>query len=141
MKAPSLALAAVALALPASLYAAPLPPGQWQRLFARDVERTLGRAVLVDTASIRIAGNTRTYIEANVLQSRRGAYPKGTTLYYRRAVNCAGGRHRIVSWSIVAPDGRTIGSGTNSSPQSGALQWDTAQGKVLGYVCRGILPR
>ena len=121
--------------------AGPIQQGVWHRVFALDIERTLGRSVLVDTASMRAGGLGRSFKQAETLLSDQGSWSRGTTIYSRRSVNCATLQSTTYSWTALAPSGAQVSSGTVPAPKVSAMQWDSAQGKVLGFVCKGIKPR
>ena len=115
--------------------------GQWVQVFPSDVERTLGRSVRVDAASVAAGGLGRQFRQAVVLLRAQGAYPAGTAIYALRSVNCTAGQALTYRWSAVGPAGAVLGGQTYASPQVQTVHWDTQDGKVLKFVCQGILPR
>lgn len=116
------------------------PGGRWVRLFTPNIENTLGRSIRVDAASITAGGLGRTFREADVLVNATGKYPRGTTQYSLRSVDCLGGRVRLEQWQLVGPRGVTLGSSTTPGlPQR--VAWDKEDGMVVRYVCKGIVPR
>lgn len=134
-------------ALAAALFASPALPadqdpraGSWQRIFPLDVERALGRSISVDVASVVPGGLGRTFREAELLLRDHGGYPRGTAFYHQRSVDCAGGRVATARTLAVAADGRALGAFAGEGTV-GRVHWDSQDGKVLGFVCRGILPR
>lgn len=114
--------------------------GTWVKVFALDVERTLGRSVRVDTASVVPGGLGRTFRQAEVMNRANRAYPRGTTRFALRSVDCTGGRVVTTQWQVVGPTGTALGTSVGAG-SIGRINWDSEDGKVLRYVCQGILPR
>lgn len=139
----ALAAAAFALALvPAAGGAQVLATtaGKWVRIFVLDVERTIGRSVRVDAASVAPGGLGVNFRQAEVMNRASRAYPRGTTRFSARSVDCAGSRVVTTQWQVVGPKGTALAA----SPGPGAVtrvQWESEDGKALRYVCTGILPR
>ncbi|WP_067734524.1 hypothetical protein [Novosphingobium naphthalenivorans] len=115
--------------------------GQWVQVFPNDVERATGRSVRVDAASVAAGGLGVQFRQAAVLLRAEGSYPYGTTIYALRSVNCAAGLQATYQWSAVGPSGAVLGTQTIASPTAQQIHWDTQDGKVLKFVCQGILPR
>lgn len=115
--------------------------GQWYQVFPTDVESAIGHSVRVDAASITTGGLGRQFRQANVLLRAEGSYPYGTVIYAARSVNCAASQQVTYSWSAVSPTGAVLSSQTSASPQVQTVHWDSEDGKVLRFVCNGILPR
>ncbi|MCT2399251.1 hypothetical protein [Novosphingobium mangrovi (ex Huang et al. 2023)] len=136
-------LLAALVAVPAAAETAPLTlqTGQWYRIFSPDVERAIGRSVRVDAASVGPGGLGRQFRQVGVLLRKEGTYPKGTAIYARRSVNCQGGLKLTYEWSAVTPAGVAIGGQTYATPRVEKIHWDSQDGKVLRFVCQGILPR
>jgi len=136
-------LLAALVATPAAAQTATLTlqTGQWYQVFANDIERATGRSVRVDAASVVPGGLGRQFRQATVLLRKEGAYPRGTVFYTQRSVNCQAGRKMTHHWSAVAPNGAMIGDQVFASPVLEAVHWDSQDGKVLKFVCQGILPR
>lgn len=132
------AIAAPALAATADITQA---AGRWYRVFAGDVERAIGRSVRVDAASVANGGLGRQFRQASVLLYAQGSYPRGTTIYALRSVNCAAGQQATHIWRAIGPTGAVLGGQTSTSPAARTVHWDTQDGKVLKFVCQGILPR
>lgn len=114
--------------------------GRWVRLFAVDVERMLGYGVRVDRASIVAAGQSRRFRELTVMLDPAGTYPRGTMMFRQRSVDCARGLVATAQWQVIGPNG-AAGAGSRTAGQVARIAWDTADGKVLRYVCHGVLPR
>ncbi|MCJ2188877.1 hypothetical protein [Novosphingobium beihaiensis] len=136
-------LLAAAIAAPATAATVELTvqAGQWVQVFANDVERATGRSVRVDTASVAAGGLGRQFRQASVLLRAQGPYPYGTTIYALRSVNCAAGQQATHQWSAVAPSGAVLGGQAYASPPVQKIHWDSQDGKVLKFICQGILPR
>jgi hypothetical protein len=115
--------------------------GQWSAMFAPDVARAIGRQVNVDVASIAVNGTARSFRQAAVLLRDESAFARGTTIYALRTVDCQSGITRDGRWSAVAPDGSALGGSAASAQSFAQVRWDSADGKVLRFVCQGILPR
>ncbi|EJL33850.1 hypothetical protein [Novosphingobium sp. AP12] len=135
----ALALCALAAA-PAAAQTLATTAGSWVKVFALDVERTLGRSVRVDTASIVPGGLGRTFRQAEVMNRASRAYPRGTTRFALRSVDCTGGRVVTSAWQVVGPTGTALGTSAGASTVV-RVNWDSEDGKVLRYICQGILPR
>lgn len=114
--------------------------GKWVRIFAMDLERTIGRSVRVDAASVVRGGLGVNFREAEVMGRASGAYPRGTTRFSARSVDCTRGRVVTTQWQAIGANGRSLASSTGATAVM-PVQWDSADGKVLRYVCTGILPR
>jgi hypothetical protein len=136
----SAALALVATAPALGATAAIPTAGKWVRLFAPDVERVLGRSVRVDAASVATGGLGRTFREAEVMLNATANTPRGTTALSVRSVDCSGGRVVTTRWQVLGPTGSVLASSTGASGVT-RIAWDSRDGKVLRYVCQGILPR
>lgn len=138
-----LLLAAALIAAPAAAANAQLTvaAGQWVQVFANDVARTIGRTVRVDAASVAAGGLGVQFRQAATMLRAERPYPYGTTIYALRSVNCAAGLQTTHQWSAIAPTGAVLGAQTLASPAAQKIHWDTPDGKVLKFVCQGILPR
>lgn len=135
-----MAMLSTVSAMAADTVADTMRAGTWQRIFAIDVERTIGRSVRVDLSSLAAGGLGRSFKQSDTLLGNRGGLPAGATVYYLRSVNCASGANMTHSWIAYAANGTVIAQGSvPSAPQP--TRWDSAEGRVLGYVCKGILPR
>jgi hypothetical protein len=135
----ALVLCALA-ALPVGAQTLATTAGSWVKVFALDVERNLGRSVRVDTASVVPGGLGRTFRQAEVMNRASRAYPRGTTRFALRSVDCTGDRVVTSAWQVVGPTGTALGTSAGASAIS-RVNWDSEDGKVLRYVCQGILPR
>lgn len=132
---------ALVLAVPAPAATTAIPiAGKWVRIFAPDVERVFGRSVNIDAASVAPGGLGRTFREGEVMLNATGGYPRGTTALSVRSVDCKGGRVVTTRWQILGPTGAVLANSTGASGVTG-IAWDSRDGKVLRYVCQGILPR
>jgi len=131
---------ALGLAVPAGAATVAVQAGNWVRLFTRDIENVLGYAVHVDTASIAPGGLGRSFREAEVMLAAHGGYPSGSTLTLQRSVDCAGSRAMTAAWQVTGPTGRALGTSTTPGAVS-RVAWESPDGKVLRYVCTGVLPR
>lgn len=115
--------------------------GNWQRVFALEMEVVLGRQVSIDIASYAPGGLGKQFRQAETLLRDEGIVPRGSTVYSQHSVNCATGQSTTYGWTTVGPTGAVLASRTIANPQVARLQWDSADGRVLGFVCRGIRPR
>lgn len=115
--------------------------GNWQRIFTIEMEVIVGRQVAIDVSSYTAGGLGKQYRQAETLLRNEGNVPRGSTVYSQHSVNCATGQSTTYSWTTVSPTGAVLSSQTIVNPQIAALQWDSAGGRVLGFVCRGIKPR
>ncbi|MFS0848507.1 hypothetical protein AB3M93_03420 [Novosphingobium panipatense] len=115
-------------------------PGNWVRLFNRDMEILIGRTIHVDAASVKAGGLGRTFREIDVLVKARGRLPRGTTQYMLRSIDCGTGRVRLEQWQLFAPDGSSLG-GSTAPGAAQRVRWNKEDGMVIRYVCQGILPR
>ncbi|KHK92418.1 hypothetical protein [Novosphingobium malaysiense] len=136
-------LIAALVAAPAAAETATLTSqtGQWYQVFANDVESAIGRSVRVDSASVAVVGAGRQFRQAEVLLRDEGAYARGTTFYAQRSVNCQSGVTQVQQWSAVGPAGKAVASGALGTSPPRKVHWDSRDGKVLKFVCQGILPR
>lgn len=132
-----LAAPAAAQVLPVQVLTA--PTGQWYQVFAPEIERVIGRSVRVDALSVAAGGLGRTFRQAEVLLWASGQYPRGTTLLSERTVDCTGGRVATTQWQVFGPTGAALGTFSGSGVQR--INWDSQDGKVLRFICQGILPR
>jgi len=114
--------------------------GTWQRVFTTAMEVMVGRRVAIDVSSYAAGGLGKRFRQAEVLLRNEGNVPRGSTVYSQHSVNCATGQSTIHGWTTVGPTGAVLSSQTIASPQIATLQWDSADGRVLGFVCRGIKP-
>lgn len=137
-----LALLAIA-ASPAAADTASLTvqAGEWIQLFTPDVERVIGRSIRVDAASVVIAGTTRSFRQAEVLLRAEGVYPRGTTIYAQRSVDCRAGYAAVVQWSAIDATGRLLAGGAPGVSAVTKVHWDSPDGKTVKFACQGILPR
>lgn len=114
--------------------------GNWVKVFSLDVERALGRSTRIDTTSVVAGGIGRTFREAQVMLNASGRYARGSTAFLARSVDCRGSRVVTTQWRVIGPTGTVLGTSTGVGTV-GRVVWDSEDGKVLRYVCRGILPR
>ncbi|HUD27990.1 MAG TPA: hypothetical protein VMQ93_03900 [Novosphingobium sp.] len=135
-----LAATLVCAAVPAGAQVLATTAGKWVKVFALDIERSLGRSVRVDAASVVPGGLGRNFRQAEVMNRASRAYPRGTTRFSARSVDCTGGRVVTTQWQVIGPNGAALGASTGASAIS-RVQWDSEDGKVLRYVCTGVLPR
>jgi hypothetical protein len=137
------ALVAAPISVPASAdsVALTVQTGQWYQVFANDIERVIGRSVRVDAASVAPGGLGRQFRQAEVLLRTERGLPRGTRIYAQRSVDCRAGRQVTYRWSAVGPTSETLTGQTYTSPQISKIYWDSPDGKVLRFVCTGILPR
>ncbi|SFF90046.1 hypothetical protein SAMN05518801_10325 [Novosphingobium sp. CF614] len=140
----ALPIAALFIALP---FAAPavaqtlsIQIGQWYQVFAPDIERAIGRSISVDAASVTAGGLGRQFREAQVLLRAERQYPRGTTVLQDRSVDCAGSLAATTHTRILYPTGVLAGEWATPNAVQ-AVHWDSQDGKVLKFVCQGILPR
>jgi hypothetical protein len=113
--------------------------GQWYQVFSPEIERTIGRRVHVDAASVAPGGLGRTFSEADVLLRANRQYPRGTVIQSQRSVDCTGGRVATLSTQVLGPTGAALGTFADGTVHR--INWDSQDGKVLKFVCQGILPR
>lgn len=133
------ALATLTLAAPLAAQSVTVPTGQWYQVFAADIERAIGRSVRVDALSVAAGGLGRTFREAEVLLRASRQYPRGTTILSQRSVDCAGGRVMTTGFQVYSPTGAALATLPGTSMRR--IVWDSEDGKVLKFVCQGILPR
>lgn len=136
----ALVVACALVVAPASAQTLAATAGTWVKVFALDVERSLGRSVRVDAASVASGGLGRNFRQAEVMNRASRAYPRGTTRFSLRSVDCTGGRVVTSQWQVVGPTGAALATSAGASTVA-RVEWDSEDGKVLRYVCTGVLPR
>ncbi len=132
--------ATAAMASAGTVQMGAMQAGAWKRLFRPDVEKVIGKRIYIDSASVVAGGMGRNFRQADTLLGNTQTFAKGTTIYYRRSVDCTNARSVTYAWHAVNVRGEALGSATVPSATVQTFGWDTPQGKVLGYVCKGIRP-
>lgn len=136
----SLALVALAATPAAADTMLKVLTGKWVKVFAVDVERLLGRSIRIDAASVVSGGLGRTFREAVVILNPTPQLARGSTAFSVRSVDCSGGRVVNLQWRVIGPTGAPLGASTVAGPVT-RFDWNSEDGKVLKYVCMGVLPR